>query len=106
MMNMAVKVSDGMKLYFPFVGESGVLGATSLPGSGSSGESGKSGKSGGVININSASESQLDSLPGVGAVTAGKIVSSRPYASVEELKSKKIVGASVYDKIKDLVTVN
>ena len=55
----------------------------------------------GLININSASQSDLESLPGVGPVTAGKIIDGRPYQSIEELKSKKAVGNSLYDKIKD-----
>ncbi|OGE13976.1 hypothetical protein A3G14_03855 [Candidatus Curtissbacteria bacterium RIFCSPLOWO2_12_FULL_38_9] len=57
------------------------------------------------INVNTASEAQLDTLPGVGPVTAGKIIASRPYSSVEELLSKKAVGRATFDKIKDLVTV-
>lgn len=102
--NLAAKLTDGMKLYFPFIGESAsVMGAASSIGSEGLGESGKLG---GVINLNSASQSELESLPGVGAVTAGKIIKGRPYASVEELKSKKVVGNAVYEKIKDEVTVN
>ncbi len=59
-MNMAAKLTDGMKLYIPFVGEQPVtsMGDTSVQGS-----------STGSISINSASQSELESLPGVGAVT-------------------------------------
>ena len=46
---------------------------------------------------------QLDTLPGVGKVTAGKIIQNRPYASIDDLLNKKIVGKSVFEKIKDLV---
>jgi len=95
-MNMAAKVSDGMKLYLPFVGEQPVT---------SAGDQGVQGTSVSAISINSASESQLDSLPGIGPVTAGKIITNRPYSSVGELLSKKSVTSSVYDKIKDLVTL-
>jgi len=95
-MNMAAKVSDGMKLYLPFVGEQPVA---------SVGDQSVQGTSVSAISINSASESQLDSLPGIGPVTAGKIITNRPYSSVGELLSKKSVTSSVYDKIKDLVTL-
>src|SRR3989344_5532042 len=55
------------------------------------------------VNINSGSMDQLDTLPGVGKVTAGKIIQNRPYASIDDLLNKKIVGKSVFEKIKDLV---
>lgn len=58
-----------------------------------------------LVNINTASEAELDKLPGIGPVTAGKIINLRPYGSVEELLSKKAVSSSVYSKIKDLVSL-
>jgi competence protein ComEA len=97
--NLAAKVSDGMKLYFPFVGEDAVLGVSTTGITGSTSTTG-------LININTASSSELESLPGIGEVTAGKITAGRPYAYIEDLKTKKIVGTSVFDKIKDLVSVN
>lgn len=96
--NLAAKVSDGMKLYFPFTGETAqVMGTSTSMGTTSST---------GLIHVNTASQSELESLPGVGAVTAEKIMKGRPYAAIEELKTKKAVGSAVYDKIKDQVTVN
>lgn len=94
--NLAAKVADGQKIYIPKVGESvrGDTGTTSITGT-----------TGGLININTASEGELDTLPGVGPVTAQKIIASRPYSSPEDLLTKKAVGNSVYEKIKDLVTV-
>jgi hypothetical protein len=38
------------------------------------------------IDINTASEEELETLPGVGAATAKKIVANRPYSSITELK--------------------
>ena len=95
-MNMAAKLTDGMKLYIPFVGEQPVtsMGDTSVQGS-----------STGSISINSASQSELESLPGVGAVTAGKIIANRPYSSFDDLTSKKAVTNSVFQKIKDLISL-
>jgi competence protein ComEA len=58
-----------------------------------------------LISLNSASESELDSLPGVGPVTAQKIINNRPYSDIQELVVKKAVGASVFGKIKDLISL-
>jgi competence protein ComEA len=107
--NEAMKLTDGMKIYIPKVGEivsSSLVGnasASSVHSGSSSTGSTVLGAQTGLISINSATEAQLDSLPGVGAVTAGKIISGRPYGSVEELLSKKVVSASVFGKIKDKV---
>lgn len=58
-----------------------------------------------TININSATLSELDTIPGVGTVTANKIISGRPYQTVEELKTRKIIGQSLYNKIKDQLSI-
>jgi len=94
--NLAQKVSDGLKIYVPRAGEE-VKSASNSTLVGSSGP---------VININTASEAQLDSLPGVGQVTAGKIIDARPYADTQELLDKKIVGQATFDKIKDQISAN
>ena len=49
-------------------------------------------------------QSELEALPGVGPVTAGNIITSRPYASIEELKAKKIIGDALFEKVNDLIT--
>lgn len=55
------------------------------------------------VSINSGTMDQLDTLPGVGKVTAQKIIQNRPYQSFEELLNKKSVGKSLFEKIKDLI---
>jgi len=59
---------------------------------------------GGLVDINNASQKELEALPGVGAATAKKIVAGRPYKSTDDL-SKAGLSAKVVDKIKPLVTV-
>jgi len=56
------------------------------------------------VDLNSASQKDLEALPGVGASTAKKIVAGRPYASVADL-SKAGVSAKTIEKITPLVTV-
>ena len=93
-LNLAAKVIDGGKLYIPAEGDelmasngSNVLGMTSD-----------------TVNINTASPGELDALPGVGKTTAEKIIDNRPFGSVDELLSKKIVGKKVFEEIKDKVS--
>jgi DNA uptake protein ComE-like DNA-binding protein len=56
------------------------------------------------VDLNSATEKQLESLPGVGPATAKKIVAGRPYAAVADL-AKAGVSAKTIEKITPLVTV-
>jgi competence protein ComEA len=61
------------------------------------------------INLNNASQRSLESLPGIGVVTARRIIDFRqangPIQSVEQLRDAKVINNSMYDKIRDLVTV-
>ena len=52
-----------------------------------------------------ASQSELESLPDVGPVTAVKIIDNRPYGSLEDLVAKKAMGQSLYDKLKSQLTL-
>lgn len=91
--NLAAKITDGQKVYI----QSQNLKIKSQNNGGEAGASL-------LININAASESELDKLPGVGPATVQKIIASRPYSAPEDLLTKKAVSKSVYEKIKDLVT--
>lgn len=61
----------------------------------------------GRVNVNFAGVAELDRLPGVGPVTAQRIVAYReqhgPFTRIEQLKEAKLVNAATYEKIKDLI---
>jgi competence protein ComEA len=56
-----------------------------------------------VIDINSASMEELQSIPGIGPVHAKGIVAGRPYRAKNELVQKKVVSEALYNKIKDRI---
>lgn len=106
--NKAAKLLDGQKIYIPSLGEqTDVLSASSSwQGSGQNMNASGTNSSGNLmININSASQSQLEELWGIGPVTAQKIIEQRPYSEIGELLSKKIVKQNVYDAIKDQISI-
>lgn len=94
-LNLSQKVSDGQKIYIPFNGE------TTIPAVMGTSSSGKTVK----VNINTSTSIELDELPGVGPSTASKIVAGRPYASIQELQTKKILGNATYEKLKELIEI-
>lgn len=56
-----------------------------------------------VIDINTADEKTLMTISGIGAAYSKKIVAGRPYKRKDELVSRGILPAGVYDKIKDMI---
>ena len=52
------------------------------------------------LNLNAATAADLAKLPGIGEARAKAIIKGRPYKSKEELVSKKILPADVYEEVK------
>lgn len=57
------------------------------------------------VDINSATEKQLDALPGIGQVRGKGIIAGRPYADMTDLVTKKVLTQGVFDKVKDHIAL-
>lgn len=98
MVNRAAKVVDGQKIFIPNQSHDGS--ARDFEG-----EVGGVSDVGGIINVNTASQSELESLWGIGPKTAQNVIENRPYSNVEELLERKILKSNVYERNRDLLSV-
>ncbi|MFB9359341.1 ComEA family DNA-binding protein [Actinoplanes nipponensis] len=102
-LNLARKVTDGELI---------MVGVTPPPGAAPTAAAGAAapGQPGaGLVNLNTATLAELDTLPGVGPVLAQRILDARDaqggFKAVSDLRNVSGIGASRYEQLKDLVTV-
>jgi competence protein ComEA len=91
--NLSRRAQDEDHIFVPAYGSFAVAGASQAP----------------LININTAGEAELESLPGIGEVRARSIVQSRtaegPFASIDDLLARNVIPESVFADIAPLITV-
>ncbi len=91
--NLSRHARDEDHIVVPAIGQTAVAGAGAEP----------------LISINTASQSLLETLPGIGEVRAGVIIQSRtvdgPFGAVEDLLSRELVPESVFEDIAPMITV-
>ncbi len=101
LLNLAAPVVDGMQVLVPARGGSGSSGAAAAAG-------GAAGAGHVRVSLSSATAEQLDSLPGIGPVTAQKIVDWRtahgPFRTVDALDDVPGIGPARIEQLRDLVT--
>ena len=109
--NLALRVQDEAHYHVPTVGETpppSPAGASSAsPGAGGRGTSSTANS---LIDLNTASARELESLPGIGPVMAGRIVAHRevngPFAAVDDVQDVPGIGPKTLESIRSLVTVS
>jgi competence protein ComEA len=95
-LNMAEEIGDGEKVFIPEISKNQNI-ETSNQNSNN--------ETSNLVDINSASEAELDELWGVGLARAAMIIESRPYKSIEELLAKKVLPENVYEANKEKISV-
>jgi competence protein ComEA len=99
--NLAALVTDGMQIYVPAQTEIANDNGMSREGGISS--------VGYLVNINTADQAELESLPEIGPVTAQHIIDYRdingPFQSIEAIMDVPGIGVMTFEAIKDLITV-
>ena len=97
--NLAQELEDHQQIYVPRRGEA------NPPPPISGGESG----GGGLVNINTATAAELETLPRIGTVTAQKVISYReangPFETIEDIKNVPTIGEVTFEGLKDLIAV-
>ena len=99
--NLALSVVDGQHIYVPKLGEESTPITPPAQRSDST-----SLEVGGKININTAGQSEIETLPGIGPSKAQGIIENRPYDSIEEIQKVPGIGEGTFKKIQDLITVD
>ncbi|MDX1437162.1 MAG: helix-hairpin-helix domain-containing protein [Anaerolineales bacterium] len=110
--NLAMKLADGDMLWIPDLSadtlaprQTGLAqGAGNTPDGGNRPQSANS-----LIEINKATQEELESLPGIGPATALKIISYReehgPFTTIDEITRVSGIGPATFEEIKNLITV-
>jgi competence protein ComEA len=98
-LNLAAPLADGTQILVP---KQGAAPPTTVAGSGVAAP-------GGLVNVNTATAEELETLPGIGEVTAQAIIDHRtengPFTSVDQLLDVTGIGDVTLENIRDLVTV-
>lgn len=113
--NLAYILEDGEKIYIPKKGEKideedvGVTDVGQKEAFASTVRPSSSSKKSSRININKATQTELESLPGIGPSTAQKIIAYREesgkFTSVEDIKNVSGIGSAKYEKMKEFISV-
>jgi len=107
-LNHAMKLTDEFLIYVPLIGEEIPEGEAS-PVIGTANQASSQSSKDGVININTADESQLMTIPGIGPAKANAIINYRndhgPFKAPESLMDVSGIGKKTFEKFESQITV-
>lgn len=104
-LNQAARLFDGAQVYVPALGASSALPPAGLSGTPSTPASDSPQPARGLVDLNTATQAELEALPGIGATKAQAILANRPYATVAELDRVPGIGSATIQQLQEWVVV-
>lgn len=108
-LNLAAFLEDGMKIQVAQIIKTPIAPGAMTGTSNSSATGLSQGVAGSLVNINTASQQELDTLPEIGPALAQRIIAYRmangPFTKVEDIQKVSGIGPVTFEKIKDMITV-
>lgn len=105
--NLAYSLQDGQKVYIPSIND--IQAETYIQNDAGDNVIVQDSSSSSLININSATQSELDSLPGIGPSTASKIIDYRnkngDFKNIEDLMNVSGIGEAKFNNIRDYICI-
>ena len=103
--NRAETLTDQQKLYIPSLDEEVPTVSSTPPLIAEVQNKADSPLESPLLSINSASKMDLEDLPGIGEITAEKIIEGRPYTSIEELFKNGVLKKNVFEDIREKISL-
>jgi competence protein ComEA len=103
-LNLAARLQDGERVYIPLTPQE----QPSDTGGASAGGNGEVGAL--LVDLNTATQAELEGLPGIGPVTAQNIIADReangPFQTIEDLERVPGIGPATFERLAPLITVD
>lgn len=105
-LNLAAPLVDGQKLYIPNEDETRLCAGDAIVNNlNEKTVAEQPAPTSGLVSLNNSSQSELETLTGIGAKRAADIIAARPYQSIDDLVTRSVLSATVFAQIRDFISL-